>query len=764
MRPRRSIATGLALLALTAIPGMPCGPFFPEAVFVTPHMPENFQKYIAGQTGIVENTYWKRYLVPAYRQLSGQPLTAEEQKALITANTRKYEEAPSQEPKLEWAKARAAAGITTKFEDMNYSRIADERGWQVYRNCYDDAFHNAIRTLHARQQSYPTAHLELAEWVRGQDAVFSNCDKTGTMPSVVPNTAPSWLKQDRAYQIAAAHFYRMELDAARDGFRAIGADADSPWKAIAPYLVARTLIRQASAGPHDEALPPEHYAQAKDVLEPIAHGGGRYAGDAEALLTRVLIKLDPGKAGAMLGDRLSHIDSRAGQDWIDLNYIMQLDLQPEAETDARRSDMVDWLLTMQETVDRTDAYQHALERWRSSHTSPWLVAAMSLADTSADRDLFVAAQAVPESSPAYLTLALHRLRLTQNPKEAYGEADRIILRFKNRTSQSAINHLRQIQRTNASTLHEFLRTSFTVPALYTYGMDEFEEWSPSSPDVPGKFPMAGERVNSKNAPRFDLQSALVLNQGLPLTTLTEAVLQGGLPRQLRFELAQATWTRAVLLHQPFIAAKLTPVLVAGEPHWKPWLDAYNDAKTEDDRTVAGLMALMRYPSTRPYVNTGSGRDDGFAGYSNYRDNWWCDAKNSERGFGAFRIETDNQNFLGPTYENRLVPFPAFLTTSEAQLAGAQLHAIDTPDSGTDLLAKEAIAWVKAHPSDPRGENLLGFTFRMLRNGCTTSPRWEDPSKPTRNNEDYLEYQVFQLLHSRYPNSSWAKRYTTWSKY
>ncbi|QEE26823.1 hypothetical protein FTW19_01665 [Terriglobus albidus] len=759
MRPRRSLVAGLALLTITAVPGMPCGPFFPEAVFVMPHMPENFQKYVAGQTGIVENTYWTRYLVPAYRQLSGTPLTAEEQKALIVANTRKYEDAPSQEPKLEWAKARTAAGITTKFEDMNYSRIADERGWQVYRNCYDDAFHNATRTLRARQQSYPTAHLELAEWVKGQDAVFSNCDKTGAMPSVLPESAPSWLKQDRAYQIAAAHFYRMELDAARDGFRAIGADADSPWKAIAPYLVARTLIRQALAGPHDEALPPAHYAQAKDLLEPIAHGGGPYAGDAEALLTFVVIHLDPGKAGAMLGDRLSQIDSRVGQDWIDLNYIMQLDLEPEVEADARRSDMVDWIFTMQETVHRADAYQHALERWRTGHSIPWLVAAMSLADTSADKDLFAAAQAVLESSPAYLTLVLHRLRLAQNPKEAYGEADRIILRFKNRTSQSAINHLRQIQRTNASTLHEFVQTSFTVPALYLY---DDEEWSPS-PDVAAKFLMAGERVNGKNTPRFDLQSALVLNQGLPLTTLAEAVLQGSLPRQLRFELAQATWTRAILLHQPSVAAKLTPVLVAGEPRWKPLLDAYNHAKTEDDRTLAGLMAMMRYPSTRPYVNIGGGRDDGFAGYSYYRDNWWCETR-STKGINWTQFSsTKDRSFVGITYdrqEKMLIPFPPFLTAYDVKEASTQLHTMDTPESGSDRLAEEAIVWAKSHPSDPRTEDLLGFTFRMLRNGCTGRPEVVE-GKPLPPEEENLEYQVFHLLNTRYPNSPWTKRYKTW---
>jgi hypothetical protein len=135
--------------------------------------------------------------------------------------------------------------------------------------------------------------------------------------------------------------------------------------------------------------------------------------------------------------------------------------------------------------------------------------------------------------------------------------------------------------------------------------------------------MAGLAVNMPDAKRFNEQSAFVLNELLPLETLAAIVQQRALPKQLQFELAMAVWTRAVLLDNPAVAQSLTAAMVEGEPGWKPWLLAYDSAKTEDERRVAALLALMRFPSVRPYVNAGPGREDGFVGYSSFRDNWWC---------------------------------------------------------------------------------------------------------------------------------------------
>src|SRR6202042_3523805 len=128
-----------------------------------------------------------------------------------------------------------------------------------YPNCLDDSFATANKTLTARIASFGAKDPAVIDWVRGQDAVFTNCPgkpspQAGAsantpqpspqrMPPNLNSNAPAWLKQDRVYQIAAANFYVENYDAALAGFRSIPADTASPWSSISRYLVARTLIR-----------------------------------------------------------------------------------------------------------------------------------------------------------------------------------------------------------------------------------------------------------------------------------------------------------------------------------------------------------------------------------------------------------------------------------------------------------------------------------------------------------------------------------------
>jgi hypothetical protein len=81
--------------------------------------------------------------------------------------------------------------------------------------------------------------------------------------------------------------------------------------------------------------------------------------------------------------------------------------------------------------------------------------------------------------------------------------------------------------------------------------------------------------------------------------------------------------------------------------------------------------------------------------------------------------------------------------SEAQQEQAAIHKIgDAPV----YFGTRTLAWVRAHPSDPRGAELLGFAFRAMRNGC----KLESSSG--------LRHEVFNMLHTRYRQSEWARRY------
>ncbi len=80
---------------------------------------------------------------------------------------------------------------------------------------------------------------------------------------------------------------------------------------------------------------------------------------------------------------------------------------------------------------------------------------------------------------------------------------------------------------------------------------------------------------------------------------------------------------------------------------------------------------------------------------------------------------------------------------QAHRESTALHAVgDAPA----YFGRETLAWVKAHPSDARSAEMLGFAFRAMRNGCNL-----EASNGQRR-------EIWELLHKRYPKSPWAAHY------
>ena len=111
------------------------------------------------------------------------------------------------------------------------------------------------------------------------------------------------MRADRAYQIAAANFYAGDLEAAERMFRSIADDRDSPWSRVAPYLVARSLIREATlsvkgvGADRDKLVAAE--AQLQSILNDPAQSAVHPA--ARKLLDYVRVRLAPGKTNARSG-------------------------------------------------------------------------------------------------------------------------------------------------------------------------------------------------------------------------------------------------------------------------------------------------------------------------------------------------------------------------------------------------------------------------------------------------------------------------------
>ena len=214
MTHRRSIAAGIGILTLLAIPGLPCGPFFLEAFFTSNAV--NFGSLRRNVPTVISVSSSTRDLALAYRILNGPLLTPDEwaiaiptpPQATDTANTQSQSSAEDNSGAVynKWQEARKAILPNGQLASIDTDRPVPGNDWESFTNCLPDAYANAARTLNARRLAHPQPVSDLVDWVHSQDTVFTNCGNIGAgeLPAPLPPTAPLWLRQDRAYQIAAA--------------------------------------------------------------------------------------------------------------------------------------------------------------------------------------------------------------------------------------------------------------------------------------------------------------------------------------------------------------------------------------------------------------------------------------------------------------------------------------------------------------------------------------------------------------------------------
>ncbi len=836
MRSLRQIVVVLFLVFAFVLPGSGCGPFFPEAVFVVRTRPDGaYGEYVKGRIGVPQPGYRVRHLVVAYDWLNGRGLSATEQQEAIAIDQMLSPAADGPAPELKmdtgretWVAVRQASGVPggpqavpakpdqpwtarTAVQSVETDRSVPGDEYQSFPNCLDDAFVTAASTLTSRKAEHSSDPASVAEWVRGQDAVFANCGNTpSTLPADLARNAPAWLRQDRAYQMAAAKFYAMDLDGAILLLRGIAADVGSPWRATARLVMARAMIRRATIGqitevPADAVAPPStpysekraevlrtyndqleakrpaRLAEARDALRAIADDPAmqRFHTSAAGLLDYVMLRLDPAAQGQTLAARLTAADrpQTAGvfrQALIDMAYLMYPPgAQAAAPADSgSTADVILWMRTMaaadrsqrweslfvtdeeiRDTAERrAGAERTAVGGWQKTPTIPWLIAAMTAVEpgNSASAHLLQAASAVPRGSPAWVASTYYRLRLSRDASQVRTELDMLLPVLTREQSRSTVNLFTVLRQRGSPTLAAFLRDAGTLPAAVASEGDD--------PDPPGTKVdpngLCGMRTSDAETRLFNHDAATVLNTRMPLRLLAEAAMDEELQKNLRFQIAQATWTRAVLLQQPEVARHMSPVLIGCHAAWRPWLEKYDGAKDTEDRRAAGLLALMRFASTEPIVRDGEQRPEGSATYSNYRDNWWQESK-----AGRVPINKDGTNSTSgtvlPTFFGTLpatreeLPDPPFLKAAERAEAEREVAGLRAIPCASDYFARSALAWQREHPADARTPDVLGFAERAVRNGCRTDATAE------------LNHQLFTVVQAKYPASEWAQRYKSW---
>lgn len=328
MRSLKRFFIAVLLVSAFLSNALPCGPGYVTPLFDTHSAPDDpFTDYAAGRLGILKPTFRRSVLFAAYRYIAGSGLSASEQRSIVDVWNAEIHNKDYLDTSVETAvKAWVAKRKEVMGDEEKIPAIYAERpygGYDFFPNCTKNAFETAADTLADRVTSYGKEQAAVKNWVTAQDQVFSNCSSGKQAPSAAPVGAPEWLLKDRAYQVAAAAFYSMEYEDAKRRFADISLDTESVWQETADYLVARTLIRQASlsqSSPKAASL----YDEAEERLRRFVSRSGKFTDSAEGLTALIKYRRHPKERVSELAQDLSSRgnNERFRQDIIDYSWLL----------------------------------------------------------------------------------------------------------------------------------------------------------------------------------------------------------------------------------------------------------------------------------------------------------------------------------------------------------------------------------------------------------------------------------------------------------
>lgn len=699
----------LMLVLLTAVLAGPpeaesCGPFFTSAQFSYVAQPPQ-HVFAGGQLGILRPKYYRRYLVVAFRYLTGAPLSPQEVAAFDPRRPAVPATTAPPTPVGQWTEARNQVPGVTAIQSIEPYRTSQTPSVESYQNCLDDAFVHAAQTLRERAARWGMSSPLLSEWVRGQDAVFTNCSGGKRMPPALPPGADSLLRADRQYQTAAAEFYAEQYEAAEKDFGAIGRDVDSPWQGLGEFMAARTLIREATVGPDAGKLPEAQRALDSIIANPEK---AKWRNAARGLRDFVTARLDPNRQILALSERLMR--SESGPEFARALTDFTLLWDKRSDAPPRETQLTDWIATFQ-----AQNWEHALERWRAAPDDAWLVAALSSVphDNPAVPELLAAAQHVRVATPGWASAVFYGISLELARGEIDAARKWVDQALTENPAPDVRNEFLAQRMALARSWQEFLRDGPRMPVAL--GGDFSDEPLEAS----------GPRYRPKRL--FDTDFTMPLNLEAPLERWVDAASNNLLPPDLQADIAQAGWVRAVVLDRIPQAQALAERLAALRPQFRTALQAWLGEQDPKAAKFQAVLLMLRTPGLQPAIRDKFGRATAVDRIDNFRDNWWD-------------LSTPDSV---PEKAPQFLPAPE-RAAGQKEWQRLKAEALRAPD----YLGREAVVWAQAHPDDPRVPEVLHLAVRTTRytNGerTTTFPK-----------------QAFTLLHSRYAKSKWAAMTPYW---
>lgn len=687
-------------------------------------------QFVAGKVGVLLPSYATSYHVIAYRYFQGIGMNGGEQSQanLYFRDKQNYNpwDATAPDWAEEWDRATRPFGLPVPQPPKAHRFSYETNSYEL--NCAEDAFRVATFTLRDRLKRVGSKSPFFSNWLQAQHAVFGACggNESTALPAL-PAAAPAWLRQDRAYQTAAWHFYRGERDASIHAFQAVSADPASPWRILARYLVIRAMTRGVQ---RDSAQYPEVAREIDRVLKDrqlsSIHGAVR------VLRRRNLIIAKPEETLDELARSLTSrgIDLSLRQDLWDFVALFQpIERSKNTRKLAKEHELSDWLTTLHEPD--AESAEHARQQWRASQSTAWLVAAISNTIASDDgvESLLDAASKLSAQDPAYVTIAYHRARILAELRR-YDEAQAIAEACLRRDDlgRSSQNLFAMIRGQSMADLTGFLKALPRRPVLVHYNASESEAVDPQElPAMPKQY--------------LSFVDAQTLNHRTPLSLLAEMALAPDLPDGLSIELRRVALMRALILKREELYRPLATALSSFAPYRSKLEAALANSDPDSLRN-----ALLRFTIHQPEIHAHflkSGPDWLPVGkLTDSRDDYWPELIDQD----SLSFEQEGSWAKCNDEEKMAKPIAYRILEGTEPEAQAEWAALKNAGAASRFYMQHADAHYASHPKDPSNAELLGGAVKVWNNS-----RRQEADLP-------LASRVWRILQLKYPKSYWAVRY------
>ncbi len=255
-RITRSIVATLLSLSFITMPIPPakaCAPELAFAILINGNHPDLPLKLFAGgNLGVVQPGWAKSYLVVAYRQLSGKPLSKPEQDSIVKLwherikGESRYDSEVFVDRKDAYVKLRAKAlGVNPKDSAEIYWKL-DSYSYQT--GIGESSFVFAGETLGNLLKLYPPKSPEIREWVKAQDDIFRHQWSEKRCSHGIAEKRCSCPSRRAQLSNSICQFLSQKFEQATSMFQALADKPNTSFQKIASYMVLRSKANQILIG------------------------------------------------------------------------------------------------------------------------------------------------------------------------------------------------------------------------------------------------------------------------------------------------------------------------------------------------------------------------------------------------------------------------------------------------------------------------------------------------------------------------------------